>query len=279
MEIRPNQPTGPTIRLAGGGGINPDGSIDPTAVCAHCYKPKSACTCGGAVQSRMNRDNYTPTRGQQSQAQLPGTQSQQPAGSHTSGQTGAGGQRGNGSGSGGTGNSRWKCTNPRCKGHYNIQAVADKLTPYQQTKHRLEELRGVFTSFKAWTSKFPFRIPLVEQVENLLRVAETSFAKATNHAGLQKIMSALDHVEERMGDLADWTKKIDNAPGKLKGLLGKKGVKMVRSMALPPWAQPFIKAWEAGSTAGEVVGEAAVLFDEAAALALRFKNLEALFAL
>ncbi|MBX3171422.1 MAG: hypothetical protein KF760_28700 [Candidatus Eremiobacteraeota bacterium] len=251
-------PNIPPTNLQGGGSVSADGSVQPIAPCATCSH--IICICKKNAQPKMEGEQLKINQGgKPSQAQLPGTENK-PG-------TSGGGQSGGNSGGGGghQGNiTKWHC--PKCRKFATTSLAA-------QTAHRVKELRNSFNQFKAWTSRLPFHIPLVDEVERALLNAERKLSTINpkNLAALQKLSSSLSVFERQFGDLANWTKKIDQAPGKLKGLLGKKGVKMVRSMALPPWTQPFIKAWEAGSTAGEVIGEAGVLFEEAATLAARFK--------
>lgn len=249
----------PQTNLKGGGSVGADGKVSPIAPCAECSH--IICICAKKAQPKMQRDQTILNKGgQKSQQQLPGTQKKPASGGA---QTGGGGSSSGGGGHQGN-ITKWHC--PKCRKFATTSLAA-------QTAHRVQELRNSFNQFRAWTSKLPFHVPLVDEVETALINAERKLRTINpkNLAGLQKLSSSLSVFERQFGDLANWTKKIDHAPGKLKGLIGKKGVKMVRSMALPPWTQPFIKAWEAGSTAGEVIGEAGVLLEEASTLAARFK--------
>ena len=255
MAIR-KTPYIPPTNLQGGGSIAADGSVQPIAPCATCSH--IICICGKNAQPQIRQDELKLKGGKPSQQELPGTQ---PKPATSGGQ--AGGHSDGGGGHKGT-ITTWHC--PKCKKFATSSLAA-------QTAHRIVEFRNSFNQFKIWVSRLPFHVPLVDDVEKALIAAETKLRtlNAKDLKGLQKLATSLNTFENQFTDLAKWSKKIDNAPGMLKGLLGKKGVNMIRSATLPPWTQPFIKAWEAGSTAGEVIGEAKVLFDEAAILAARFK--------
>lgn len=256
--------------VVGGSGIASTGEVVPVAPCPKCSLLGRACNCNQTVQSRMDQDqNKISKGGQKSQQQLPETQPKQATG---------GGAHAGGTSDGGKGHKgnidTWHC--PKCKTFHTTSLAA-------QTAHRVLELRRTFDQFKAWTHTLPFRVPIVADVEKALLKAEAALKLVGGSQNFQKLQSLAEKIntfENQFTDLQKWRDKIDDAPSKLKNLLGKKGVKMIKSATLPTWAQPFIKAWEVGSVAGEVAGETKVLFDEAAILASRFAwTLEKLSAL
>lgn len=268
-------PIGP----GGGGYIPPRASTGdevetgPLQRCTHCGLGLNYCKCnrGGDGTVRQARRPVPQPVPQRSQLRLPETGAR-PAGNQQGSQSS--GRSGGGNGHSG-GSIPWRCPNPKCPLHNPANAA--KLPLMVKVNHQITELRRLATEMK---SRVPFQSPILDKIEAAAKAAEDKFRgmDKKNLAKLQRLASAMDLADARFEAATGWLDDIDKAPAKLKGLLRKRGIQMVKSATLPPWAQPFIKAWEAGTTIGEVAAEAEMLVTTATNLAAGFSRLAVLIA-